>query len=323
MPDGALESQDNPVYRVDAPLAQWSWGGEKQAAAFFPKFQTNLPEAGTVNLPTLSIENDKVNIEQKYRVDSDIARLYEKNRPAIVRINTIDPKADASFSYSAGSGSIIENSGIIATGYHVVKNASSLRVQTQDGKVYEASILAVDAGKDQALVKIKSNNPFASFPTISLADGSAHVGKDKELLGLGFPRNQFALHVSKLSFQDSMKLSDLKGLQGGLLLGEDKDRVLIKSHGPTQNGNSGGPVFDPSTGKQIGMVNLSDKTGTYITPVEDLWKFLAKTKKEQSIGNLQVPASVPAEKASAVPTLPSLPSWGGSFGLPDSLKKLP
>lgn len=301
MPDRAIE--DMPQ-RVEQPLSHLVWGSDNKVMLNFQP--AALAEAGTVNLPTLHIGDSRLNVYQPYAANSEIARLYEKNRPAIVRINTMDPKADATFSTSAGSGSIIDASGIIATGYHVVKSAGALRVQTADGKVYDASIVNVDAAKDQALIKINTKNPFAVFPTVTLADSTSSAQKNKDLIALGFPRNQESMHVSQLKSQDLIKLSSLK-VQGGVLLGEDKDREIIRSSGPSQNGNSGGPVFDPVSGKQIGLVNMSDKNSTYITPVEDLHQFIARTRSKLGIKTL--PSSAGAEKTQ---TLPTLPTWSGS-----------
>lgn len=270
---------------------------EQQAlAAYFPSdvAQWNklpvLPQAqqsAIIDLPTLHLNDNKLNVYDSYSVNSDVAQLYTKNRPAIVRINTMDPKEDASFSTSAGSGSIIDSSGIIATGYHVIKNAGALRVKTSDGKIYDAKILDVDAAKDQALIQIKSANPFAQFPTVKIASDSSIATNKEQLVALGFPRNQDAMHLSVLSANDRIPLSTLK-ITGGLLLGEDQNRTIIKADGPVQNGNSGGPAFDLNTGEQIGIVNMNDNTDTYITPIEDLQQFMAKTKAKYGINSLPV-----------------------------------
>lgn len=282
MPEWANESGQKQTERLtgEGDFQKWS-------ADFKQWSKPQAAGAETISLPTLHINDSRLNVYENYSVNSDIAKLYQKHRPAIVRINTMDPKADASFSTSTGSGSIIDASGIIATGYHVVKNATALRVKTADGKVYSATIVDADAAKDQALIKIKSNNPFSQFPTVKLAEDSRTARDGAPLLALGFPRNQDAMHVSQLKADKLVNLSSLK-IDGGLLVGEDKNRSIIRSFGPAQNGNSGGPVFDMKTGEQIGIVNMSDKTDTYITPVEDLQKFMAQTKAKYNINSLPV-----------------------------------
>ena len=267
------------------PLGQ-AWSDRAQ-----PSWNTLLEQkdVGTVALPTLHVADDRLNVCDVYSVNSDIARLYSKNRPAIVRINTLDPTDNGSFGISAGSGSIIDQSGIIATGYHVVKDATTLRVKTADGTIYAASLLAADPAKDEALLQISTENPFKQFPTVTLAADSSQVTPAEELVGLGFPKNQEAMHVSMLTAGNRLPLSDLK-VTGGLLLGEDKDRTLIKTSGAVDSGDSGGPVFDRKTGEQVGIVNLNDHVhgNAYITPIEDLQLFMAVVKAKYDIASLPV-----------------------------------
>jgi S1-C subfamily serine protease len=254
-------------------------------------------DAATVQLPTLHLGDGRLNVYENYSVDSDIARLYAKNRPAIVRINTMDPKNDGSFSVSAGSGSIIDPSGIIATGYHVVKDATALRVKTADGTIYAATLLAADAAKDEALIQINTDSPFKQFPTVTLASDSRSVQPKEQLVGLGFPKNQDAMHVSMLTTDKRLPLSDLK-VTGGLLVGEDRNRTLIKTDGPVDNGDSGGPVFDRKTGEQVGIVNLNDhvRGNAYVTPVEDLQLFMAQVKDKYGVASLPVQTPLPYEQ---------------------------
>jgi S1-C subfamily serine protease len=301
MADLALESQKSvQTDRAAAEAAQKWYAGE---SALWSGGQKAGGDAGTVKLPTLHLGDDKLNVYDAYSVNSDIAQLYIKNRPAIVRINTLDPRTDGSFSVSAGSGSIIDPSGIIATGYHVVKEATTLRVKTADGTIYAATLLAADPAKDEALLQINTSNPFKQFPTVELAADSRQAQPGEALVGLGFPRNQDAMHVSMLTADKRLPLSDLK-VTGGLLLVEDKDRALIKTDGPVSQGDSGGPVFDRRTGEQIGIVNLNDgKNGNaYITPVEDLQLFMARVKEKYGIASLPVKTpGIFTDQPSAVP----------------------
>lgn len=281
MAELAQEKADsnNAVERVAQPdwtasMADASW---LKASAPTSQVERTATDA-TVALPTLHLKDDRLNVYDNYSVNSDVAQTYIKNRPAVVRINTLDPKVDATFSSSAGSGSIIDSTGLIATGYHVVKNAASLRVKTADGKVYEANLVAADSAKDQALIQIKSDNPFATFPAVTLANDSSEA-KQHQMMALGFPRREETLHLSNLSFDSRTPLNQLK-VNGGLFVGEDPNRELVKAVGPVFKGNSGGPVFDLVTGKQIGIVNMNDATDTYVTPIEDFNNFLRQVQSK-------------------------------------------
>ncbi len=264
--------EEKPVSRVGEPnrlsdIAQLLLGDQR----------INSPGDNRVCLPTLQLRDGRMNQCQDYSVDSATAQLYEKNKPAIVRINTLDPQSDASAGTTAGSGFIIDKEGIIATGYHVVRNAASLRVKMADNKIYDATIYAVDATKDQALLKITGSNPFQQFPTVELASSSNSVISQSDLLALGFPKGQDSMHLSSLKVTDRLALSRLN-ISGGTMNGEDPNRMVIRTLGNVKHGNSGGPIFDPESRKVVAIVNLSNEVDTYANPVEDLIALKTKAK---------------------------------------------
>lgn len=303
MNDLSAEHHQDKVERVSEPFqppTNWS------DSTLLMNTAQRVRAEGTVMLPTLHLNDGSLNQMDSYRTDSDIAQLYIKNRPAIVRINTIDPKVDAGFSKSAGSGSIIDASGIIATGYHVVKNATAMRVQTSDGRVYDARLLEADPAKDEALIQIKSNNPWQSFPTVQLDADTSQISTNKTIVGLGFPKNQEAMHISMMSADQRMPISALK-ITDGLMVGEDSNREVIRARGPVLNGDSGGPAFDLSTGRQMGIINLSDEVhgNAYITPIEDFQRFLARTREKYQLNSL--PVQIPSDRNSS-----QLPSFNTS-----------
>lgn len=229
----------------------------------------------TVCLPTLRINDSRTNTCDYYTTDSEVAKVYEKNRQAVVRINTIDPRADARAGATAGSGFIVYKDGVIATGYHVVKDASSLRVKMADGKVYEAKILEVDAQRDQALLQIKKTTPFDVFPTVELAESSKDVVSTAPMLSLGFPQNENSMHVSELNVRRKMPLSKVN-ITGGAMHGEDTSREVVSMTGNVMHGNSGGALFDRHTGKVVGTIVLSNGFDTFANRIEDLHPILVK-----------------------------------------------
>lgn len=62
----------------------------------------------------------------------------------------------------AGSGFIIEPSGIIVTNGHVVGNATRVTVTTQDGTEYPARVMGSDDLTDLALLKITPRGVLAA-----------------------------------------------------------------------------------------------------------------------------------------------------------------
>ena len=57
---------------------------------------------------------------------------------------------------SAGSGFIIDKSGLIVTNNHVVDNGKKITVKLPDGRSFDAKLMGTDPATDIALLKIKS-----------------------------------------------------------------------------------------------------------------------------------------------------------------------
>ncbi|MBX9569177.1 MAG: serine protease [Candidatus Obscuribacterales bacterium] len=246
--------------------------GEKQTAIMAVAAEK---AATTVCLPTLRINDERTNTCDYYSLNSDAVKVYQKNREAVVRINTTDPRADARAGATAGTGFIVDKEGFIATGYHVVRDATSLRVKMADGKVYDAKIVEVDPQRDQALLAIKKQTPFDEFPTVELAENSKDVTSAARMLALGFPQNQDKMHISELNVRTRVPLSRVP-ITGGAMTGEDTSREVVRMVGNVMHGNSGGALFDRHTGKVVGTIVLSNGFDTYANRIEDLHPLLVK-----------------------------------------------
>ena len=175
---------EDPVDRVadtPAPVAaspipsRYSYSG----AATLRHIETPLA-AETVAIPTLVLYDSRVNVSSQYSVNSNVARTYRDNRASIVRINTVDNVGD-----SAGSGFIVGKDGLIATGYHVVKDASSIRVRLENGKSYKATVRDLDVAKDLALLQIEREAPTEQFPVAVLEGGTPDAPVNRKSVALG------------------------------------------------------------------------------------------------------------------------------------------
>jgi len=93
-----------------------------------------------------------------------IADVVARVKPSVVAITTEVIMRDffnRQFTQEgAGSGWIIDESGIIVTNNHVVEGASAITVTTDDGRNYEAEIdkVATDPLNDLAILKIDGEN---------------------------------------------------------------------------------------------------------------------------------------------------------------------
>jgi len=140
---------------------------------------------------------------------------------------------------SAGSGFIIDKSGLIVTNNHVIENSRKITVKLPDGRTFDAKLIGTDALTDVALLKIKSDRPL---PTVEFGDDRAvRVGDWVVAVG-----NPFGLSNSVTAGIVSSLGRDIGG-------GPYTDFIQIDA--PINRGNSGGPTFD-LRGQVIGMNSM-------------------------------------------------------------------
>lgn len=149
---------------------------------------------------------------------------------------------------SSGTGFAISRDGYIVTCYHVIEDASRIRIKGINGdyeKTYNAQIIATDQKNDLAILKI-DNVQFPNFP-YSLGSNLSDVGEG--VFVLGYPQTQHLGEELKLT---TGVISSRSGYRGDMTTYQISAQVLP--------GNSGGPLFD-NNGNIIGVVNAK-----YIEP---------------------------------------------------------
>ncbi|WP_030382474.1 MULTISPECIES: S1C family serine protease [unclassified Streptomyces] len=102
---------------------------------------------------------------------------------AAVSPSVVEITATSSAGQSTGSGVIITSDGEIVTNNHVVSGASSVKVQTHDGKTYTAQVVGTDSKKDLALIKLAD---ASGLTAASLGDSDA-VQVGDEVVAIGSP----------------------------------------------------------------------------------------------------------------------------------------
>jgi serine protease Do len=133
-----------------------------------------------------------------------------------------------------GSGFFITADGYAVTNNHVVQNAESVRVTTDDGKTFDAKVIGTDARTDLALIKVEGGD----FPFVKLAEATPRVGD--WVLAVG---NPFGLGGTVTAGIVSARGRDIGA-------GPYDDFIQIDA--PVNKGNSGGPTFDVD-GQVIGV----------------------------------------------------------------------
>jgi serine protease Do len=99
-------------------------------------------------------------ISRTIPVIPDFAPVIAEIRPSVVAINTRIPGLDifggAMNQKGAGSGWIIDESGLIVTNNHVVEGAGSINVTLDDGRNFSAELVRTDTVSDLAVIKINA-----------------------------------------------------------------------------------------------------------------------------------------------------------------------
>jgi serine protease Do len=134
-----------------------------------------------------------------------------------------------------GSGFFISADGYAVTNDHVVDHAKSVQVTTDDGTVYTARVIGVDAKTDLALIKVDAKKDFAF---VSFGGQAPRVGDWVVAVG-----NPYGLGGTVTAGIISAEGRDI---------GSNPYDDYIQIDAPINKGNSGGPAFDTS-GNVIGV----------------------------------------------------------------------
>ena len=187
-------------------------------------------------------EGDKVtSAGQPY---NSVTEVYHSVASSVVEITTEIVQTSMWGQYvssGAGSGVIIEKSGIIVTNYHVIEGAKTVTVRLTDGSEYSASLVGYDKAGDLAVIKINAGDKSLTVASLGCS-ADLEVGED--VVALGNP------------------LGSLGGtLTTGIISAKDRtikvdgnEMVLLQTNAAINPGNSGGGLFNMA-GQLIGIVN--------------------------------------------------------------------
>ncbi len=172
--------------------------------------------------------------------------VYESANEAVVNITTETVSANwflepVPVEGGSGSGSIIDESGLVLTNAHVISEASKIFVSLYDGSQYEAKVVGSDSENDLAVLKFDPPRTV-KLTTIKFGD-SSNLKVGQRVLAIG---NPFGL---ERTLTDGI-ISAL-----GRPIQNDKNIIIknmIQTDTAINPGNSGGPLLD-TQGKMLGI----------------------------------------------------------------------
>jgi S1-C subfamily serine protease len=233
---------------------------------------------------------------------ADLVELVARSTPSIVIVGTFNPTDSPRFRL-AGTGFVAAAGNLVVTNAHVLSEQARARpgepgtrqvVQVwrarQQWELREVTVLVVDRLRDLALLRVDG----APLPPMRLAaPGRAREGQAIAFIGFPIGGVLGFAPVTHRGIVSSITTVALPVLQAGQLheralrqLTEGNFEIL-QLDAIAYPGNSGGPVFDATSGEVVGVINmvmvkgtreaaLSHPTGlSYAVPVRYVHELLA------------------------------------------------
>lgn len=162
---------------------------------------------------------------------------------AVVKPSTVLIETTVTDGTGYGTGFFLTDDGYIATNYHVIKRAESIRVTLYSGKSYSATVVGFYEPDDLAVIKIDGEG----FREIEIGDSdSIHVGDT--VIAIGNPSGTAGAWTTTqgiVSALDRRVESQVDGFTGTI--------KMIQTDTPVNPGNSGGPLCNEG-GEIVGIV---------------------------------------------------------------------
>ncbi len=174
-----------------------------------------------------------------------VSEVYYAVCDSVVEITTETVQTSAwmgqYISTGAGSGVVIDESGLIITNHHVIEGASAVTVRLTDGSEYEASLVGADAAADIAIIKI---TPCNKELTVAPLGCSADLVVGEDVVAIGNPLG---------SLGGTLTTGIISATERTLTI-DGEEMVLLQTNAAINPGNSGGGLFNMA-GQLVGIVN--------------------------------------------------------------------
>jgi S1-C subfamily serine protease len=176
----------------------------------------------------------------------DVSDLVEQVSEGVVSVTSSTTQLDFTGTpqevpAGAGTGIVVDDSGLILTNAHVIQQATSLVIVGQDGRRRVGELVAESVRRDLALVQVEDFSGLTAIAFSSLDD--IEVGEPAVAIGnaLGLDVTQPTVSIGIVS-AIGRTIRTPNGLLGD----------LIQTDAAINPGNSGGPLLD-SSGRLIGV----------------------------------------------------------------------
>ena len=174
--------------------------------------------------------------------------LAQRSTGAVSSAGVVDVTTNLAYENgaAAGTGMVLSSSGLVLTNNHVIRGATSIRVDVPGtGRSYAASVLGYSVTADVALLQLKGSSGLRA---VRLGN-SSRLKVGARVTALGNARGAGGAPATSsgkvTGLNRSIDVSDGVGLTARLT-------GLIRVDASLEPGDSGGPLFD-AAGRVIGM----------------------------------------------------------------------
>ncbi len=179
------------------------------------------------------------------------AEIYAANVNATVGITSTSVTTNffgyPTTSAASGSGFILSSDGYVVTNYHVINDATSVKVATYSGESYDATVVGYDESNDLAVLKIDAKGLTA----VTVGD-SDKMNVGDSVVAIGNP-------LGELTF--SLTAGSVSALSREVTMSNGVSMDLIQTDCAINSGNSGGALFN-MYGEVIGITNAKYSTNS-------------------------------------------------------------
>ncbi len=227
----------------------------------------SVQTAGTKNPTTLSVREDSATVDVVAQsspavvsiiITKDYSKIYQDNPLSPFDnffFGTQNQQPQGKKEVGGGTGFIVSADGLIVTNKHVVDDdQAEYTVVLNDGKRYDAKVLAKDPSNDVAVVKIEATG----LPTLTLGD-SDQVQSGESVLAIGNALGQYRNTATKGIISGKSRTITASDSSGQSETLED----IFQTDAAINPGNSGGPLLDLA-GSVVAINTAVNQAGQWI-----------------------------------------------------------
>ncbi len=179
---------------------------------------------------------------------TDLSDLYDRVSDSVVAIFSTQHSravtragAVSSEQVQAGSGVIVNDSGLVLTASHVADLADSLEVHLKNGEIHAARVISTFPFADIGLIRIVDPPPHLQVATMGNSD-QLRMGEEVMVIGAPF------------GFSQTVTIGHLSGRPKDTGSFNVANTEFLQTDAAINPGNSGGPMFN-NAGEVMGIVS--------------------------------------------------------------------